>query len=102
MWAVYLVHQILAFYEHWNLHKKSVTNTPTKMHAGTHIQLTNAHIHAHTFHYNIDKEWPAKGRVKKIKKLNENKLGLSCAKLSLASAKLHTSLSSDQHKLATN
>ena len=32
----------------------------------------------------------------------ENKLGLSCAKLSLASAKLHTSLSSDQLKLATN
>ena len=31
-----------------------------------------------------------------------NKLGLSCAKLSLASAKLHTSLSSDQLKLATN
>ena len=32
----------------------------------------------------------------------KNKLGLSCAKLSLASAKLHTSLSSDQLKLATN
>ena len=34
----------------------------------------------------------------------EYKLGLSCAKLSLASAKLHTSLSlsSDQLKLATN
>ena len=32
----------------------------------------------------------------------ENKLGLSCAKLSLASAKLHASLSSDQLKLATN
>ena len=31
-----------------------------------------------------------------------DKLGLSCAKLSLASAKLHTSLSSDQLKLATN
>ena len=31
----------------------------------------------------------------------ENKLGLSCAKLSLASAKLHTSLSSDQLKLKT-
>ena len=30
----------------------------------------------------------------------KNKLGLSCAKLSLASAKLHTS--SDQLKLATN
>ena len=32
----------------------------------------------------------------------ENKLGLSCAKLSLASAKHHTSLSSEQLKLATN
>ena len=32
----------------------------------------------------------------------QNKLGLSCAKLSLASAKLHTSLSSDQLMLATN
>ena len=31
-----------------------------------------------------------------------NKLGLSCAKLSLALAKLHTSLSSDKLKLATN
>ena len=31
-----------------------------------------------------------------------NKLGLSCAKLSLASAKLHASLSSDQLKLATH
>ena len=30
-----------------------------------------------------------------------NKLGLSCAKLRLASAKLPTSLSSDQLKLAT-
>ena len=30
-----------------------------------------------------------------------NKLGLSCAKLRLASAKLHTSLSLDQLKLAT-
>ena len=33
---------------------------------------------------------------------NKNKLGLSCAKLSLASAKLYTSLSSHQLKLATN
>ena len=32
----------------------------------------------------------------------KNKLGLSCARLSLAPAKLHTSLSSDQLKLATN
>ena len=32
----------------------------------------------------------------------KDKLGLSCAKLRLASAKLHTSLSSDQLKLATN
>ena len=31
-----------------------------------------------------------------------NKLGLSCAMLSLASAKFHTSLSLDQLKLATN
>ena len=31
-----------------------------------------------------------------------NKLGLSCAKLSLASAKLYASLSSDQLKLAAN
>ena len=33
---------------------------------------------------------------------NSNKLELSYAKLSLASAKLHTSLSSDKLKLATN
>ena len=33
---------------------------------------------------------------------DNNKLGLSCAKLSLASAKLHARLSSDQLKLATN
>ena len=32
----------------------------------------------------------------------ENKLGLSCAKLSLAPVKLPTSLISDQLKLATN
>ena len=32
----------------------------------------------------------------------DNKLGLSCAKHSLASAKLQTSLSLDQLKLATN
>ena len=32
----------------------------------------------------------------------KNKLGLSFAKLSLASAKLHSSLSSDKLKLATN
>ena len=37
-----------------------------------------------------------------VNKKNRNKLGLSCAKLSLTSAKLHTSLSSDQLKLATN
>ena len=42
-----------------------------------------------------------KVRHKRLRKFN-NKLGLSCAKLSLASAKLHTSLSSDQLKLATN
>ena len=35
-------------------------------------------------------------------KLVKNKLGLSCTKLSLASAKLHTSLSAEQLKLATN
>ena len=35
-------------------------------------------------------------------KIKINKLGLSCAKLSLASAKLHASLSSEQLKLATN
>ena len=35
-------------------------------------------------------------------KIAEDKLGLSCAKLSLASAKLHTSLSSDKLNLATN
>ena len=39
--------------------------------------------------------------VKKLKK-ERHKLGLSCAKLSLASAKLHTSLSSDKLKLPTN
>ena len=46
------------------------------------------------------KETPPQKKRKKEK----NKLGLSCAKLSLASAKLHTSLSlsSDQLKLATN
>ena len=38
----------------------------------------------------------------KLVKYILNKLGLSCAKLRLASAKLHTSLSSDQLKLATN
>ena len=50
-----------------------------------------------------------KRKKRKKKKIEEekndkrlNKLGLSCAKLSLASAKLHTSLSSDQLKLATN
>ena len=41
-------------------------------------------------------------KVEKRMENIENKLGLSCAKLSLASAKLHTSLSSDQLKIATN
>ena len=47
-----------------------------------------------------------KGQVQNFlirgREIKKNKLGLSCAKLSLASAKLHTSLSSDQLKLATN
>ena len=41
-------------------------------------------------------------RTRHVVKEGIYKLGLSCAKLSLASAKLHTSLSSDQLKLATN
>ena len=42
-----------------------------------------------------------KKKVKEIiKRINDkNKLGLSCAKLSLASTKIHTSLSLDQLKL---
>ena len=39
----HLVHQILASYEFWNLHKKSVT-----------YRRTHAHTHAHALHYNID------------------------------------------------
>ena len=53
-------------------------------------------------HYNegdlTEEGWKHIEKQKKIR----DKLGLSCAKLSLASAKLHTSLSSDKLKLATN
>ena len=42
------------------------------------------------------------GTILAMSQMVRNKLGLSCAKLSLAAAKLHTSLSSDQLKLATN
>ena len=44
---------------------------------------------------------PERSVLTKISNNKDNKLGLSCAKLSLASAKLHTSLSSDKLKLAT-
>ena len=54
-----------------------------------------------------NKKWKAKketqnGNPQIKNKIKYNKLGLSCTKLSLASAKLHTSLISDQHKLASN
>ena len=50
----------------------------------------------------IMKMTPKMKRNPEIKMMNKNKLGLSCAKLSLASAKPHTNLSSDHLKLATN
>ena len=55
-------------------------------------------------HSNIEIFGSFPGRLAEWAEYTErvNKLGLSCAKLSVASAKLHTSLSSDQLKLATN
>ena len=45
--------------------------------------------------------WATKWKITFNAKKTKDKLGLSCAKLRLASAKLPSSLSSDQLKLAT-